>query len=53
MAFSYVPAVGANQPTAWLGLTERGSQYAHQLWHAVLAIVLIQSRMAVSRLPGD
>jgi len=53
MAFSYVPAVGANQPTAWLGLTERGSQYAHQLWHAVLAIVLIQSRMSVSRLPGD
>jgi hypothetical protein len=41
LAFSYVPAVTANQPTSWLGLSERSAQYAHQLWHAVLAIVLL------------
>jgi hypothetical protein len=42
LAFSYVPAVAANQPTSWLGLSERSAQYAHQLWHAVLAIVLLR-----------
>jgi hypothetical protein len=42
LAFSYVPAVAANQPTSWLGLSERIAQYAHQLWHAVLAIVLLR-----------
>jgi hypothetical protein len=42
IAFSYVPAANANQPTPWLGLTERLSQYAHQVWHAVLAIVLLR-----------
>jgi uncharacterized protein DUF998 len=42
VAFSYVPAVAANQPTSWLGLSERSAQYAHQLWHAVLAIVLLR-----------
>jgi hypothetical protein len=41
LAFSYVPQVAANQPTPWLGLTERISQYAHELWQAVLAIVLV------------
>jgi hypothetical protein len=41
VAFSYVPAAAANQPTSWLGLSERSSQYVHQLWHAVLAIVLL------------
>jgi hypothetical protein len=43
VALSYVPAVSANQPTSWLGLSERSAQYAHQLWHAVLAIVLLRS----------
>jgi hypothetical protein len=43
LAFSYVPAAAANQPTPWLGLSERISQYAHQLWHAVFAIVLLRS----------
>jgi hypothetical protein len=43
LAFSYVPAAAANQPTSWLGLSERSSQYVHQLWHAVLAIVLLGS----------
>ena len=42
LAFSYVPAAAANQPTPWLGFSERSSQYVHQLWHAVLAIVLLK-----------
>ena len=42
LAFSYVPAVAANQPTSWLGLSERIAQYALQLWHAVLATVLLR-----------
>lgn len=46
VAFSFTPLVFANQPTPGLGTTERLSQYAHQLWHAILAIVLLyrQSR---------
>jgi hypothetical membrane protein len=43
IAFSYVPAASANQATPWLGLSERSSQYAHQLWHAVLAVVLLRN----------
>ena len=42
LAFSYVPQVGANQPTPWLGLTERISIYGNQLWQVVLSIVLLQ-----------
>ena len=49
IAFSYVPAVAANQPTPWLGLSERSSQYAHQLWHAVFAIVLLRSSRSCRR----
>src|SRR5215470_7561060 len=40
-AFLYVPALGANQPTPGLGLAARASQYGHQLWQALLAIVLL------------
>ena len=36
-----VPEVAANQPTPWFGLSERISQYAHGLWPAMLAIVLL------------
>jgi hypothetical protein len=42
LAFMYVPQVGANQPTPWLGLTERISIYGNLLWQAVLAIVLLR-----------
>jgi len=42
LGFSYVPQVAANQPTPWLGLTERISIYGHQLWHLVLAVVLLR-----------
>jgi hypothetical protein len=46
VAFSYVQEVGAQQPTPWLGLSERGAQYAHQVWHAALAAVLVHHRPA-------
>jgi hypothetical protein len=48
-SISYVSAVIANQPTPWMGLTERASQYAMNLWYAVLAGVLLrQSRHVLS-----
>ena len=43
-AFSYAPQVRANQPTAWLGLTERLAQYDYYLWQVVLAITLLRLR---------
>ena len=30
-----------NQPTPGLGMMERASQYAHQLWHAMLAMIFL------------
>ena len=30
-----------NRPTPGLGIMERASQYGHQLWHAILAVVLL------------
>ena len=41
LAFSSATLVFKNQPTPGLGTTERVSQYSHQLWHMVLAIVLL------------
>ncbi len=51
LAFFYVPQVGANQPTPWLGLTERISIYGNQLWQVVLSIVLLreEKRAGASR----
>lgn len=43
ISFSYTPLLVANQPTPWLGITERIAQYTHLLWHLVLAILLLQS----------
>lgn len=40
--FSYAPAVTANGPTPWMGLTERIAQYADGVWVAVLAAVLLR-----------
>lgn len=48
LAFSYVPEIAANEPTPWFGLSERISQYAHGLWHAVLAIVLLTEQRAAN-----
>jgi hypothetical protein len=35
--------MGANQPTPWLGIVERGNVYAIMLWVAVLAIGLLRA----------
>lgn len=43
-AFMYVPELGANQPTPWLGLTERFSQYVYELWQVVLATILLREQ---------
>ena len=45
-AFTYVVQLAANQPTPWLGVTERLSQYAHQAWQVVLAVVLLRQATA-------
>jgi hypothetical protein len=46
LVFMDAPQVGANQPTPWLGLTERISIYGTLLWHLVLAIVLLRGEIA-------
>lgn len=47
-AFLFVPEFLANQPTPWMGLAERAGQYAHQAWHAVFAMALLRSSVAVT-----
>jgi Protein of unknown function (DUF998) len=42
LAFSYIPQLVTNQPTPWLGLTQRISIYGALLWQLVLAIVLLR-----------
>jgi hypothetical protein len=46
----YAPEVSANQPTPWLGLTERISTYTVDLWEVVLAVVLLRAEKAVGQL---
>jgi len=46
-ASSYISAVVANQPTPWMGVTERASHYAINLWYALLAVVLLRQRPTV------
>lgn len=46
IGFSYIPAIVANEPTPWMGASERAAQYATNAWYAVLAVVLL-------RLPGS
>ncbi|MGE5616022.1 MAG: DUF998 domain-containing protein [Bacillota bacterium] len=41
-AFSYVPALEANDPTPRLGLLERFAQYAYMAWMAVVAVTLLR-----------
>ena len=49
ISIQYVSAVIANEATPWMGATERASQYATNLWYAVLAVMLLRRR---SRAPG-
>jgi hypothetical protein len=43
-AFSYASALDLNQPTPWLGATERVAQYAFEVWQVVLAAMLMVAR---------
>jgi hypothetical membrane protein len=43
-AFSYARALDSNQPTPWLGATERLAQYGYEAWQVVLAFMLLRSR---------
>jgi hypothetical protein len=43
VAFLCAPQLAANQPTPWVGLTERISTYVYELWQVVLAIVLLRA----------
>lgn len=45
LAFLYVPEVGGNQPTEWLGLAERISIYGNTVWQLVLAIILLRGEL--------
>ena len=49
LSFKYVPAVIANEPTPWMGATERASQYAMNLWYAMVAVVLLRRQPIFSR----
>jgi hypothetical protein len=40
VGLSYISDVVANQPTPWMGASERAAQYATNLWYATLAVVL-------------
>lgn len=46
ISLSFVTAIIANQPTPWMGAAERASQYAMNLWYAVLAVVLLRKQPA-------
>jgi hypothetical protein len=43
VSFSYAPALDANLPTPWVGLTERIAQWTYDVWQVVLAIVCIRA----------
>jgi hypothetical protein len=43
-AFSSARALDSNQPTPWLGATERLAQYGYEAWQVVLAFMLLRSR---------
>ena len=51
VSISNVGAVIANEPTPWMGATERAAQYATNLWYAVLAVLLLQLPVAGRRAP--
>ena len=44
LSLSLVTAFMANQPTPWMGALERASQYATNLWYAVLATLLLRRK---------
>ena len=38
ISFSYIPLLLSHQPTPWMGISERISQYSHLTWLAMLSI---------------
>jgi hypothetical protein len=44
ISLSSVAAFITNEPTPWMGATERASQYAMNLWYAVLSVVLLYTQ---------
>jgi hypothetical protein len=47
-SLSYVNDAIANQPTPWMGATERAAQYATNLWYAVFAVVLLREQRSAT-----
>ncbi len=43
-AFSYAGALDLNQPTPWLGATERLAQYGYEAWQIALALTLLRTQ---------
>jgi len=52
IGFSYLTAVVANQPTPWMGATERAAQYATNLWYAAFAVMLLREHRSAQRQAG-
>ena len=48
----YGPAVGANQATPWMGITERITVYAAMLWIVSFAIVMLAQPMRSRNIPS-
>jgi hypothetical protein len=48
---SYIPEFLANQPTPWMGASERAGQYATNLWYAVFALFLMRRKMTAAQTP--
>jgi len=42
-AIAYVRAFMANEPTPWMGISERAGQYATNVWYAALAAMLLHT----------
>jgi Protein of unknown function (DUF998) len=54
LGFMYVNEFAAQQPTPWVGLYERISQYGTMLWVTVLALVLLREEISrEARLKGS
>lgn len=46
-AVSYTRALEMNQPTPWLGATERVAQYGYEAWQIVLAVLLLRKQQVL------
>ena len=53
LSFSYAPQLDANEPTPWLGLTERVAQWTFLVWQVVLVWRLLRTRQPNLTLPAS